>query len=146
MKKKKVKLMWFLCVATTSLIACASTSREPKLLSSNPNRTSESNLSKSISNEGDGFYPRDEIERPVREHSTKIQSCYEAQLAKSPGLSGRIEVSWVISKDGHVTEISSEGMPELAPCILKIIKTIRFRPPFGTTQTVSKYPFVFLEK
>ena len=90
-----------------------------------------------------GFYAKDDIERPIRKRSDDIRLCYEAQLEKSPGLAGRLDLSWTIAKDGSVTELTSKGISEVAPCVEDIIQGIRFRPPYGTTQKVSDYPFVF---
>ena len=131
-----------LLAAITLLGGCAGATidREQVVPQGSKNKTTKDATQSKTSS---GFYAKDDIERPIRQRSDDIRLCYEAQLEKSPGLAGRLDLSWTIAKDGSVTELTSKGISEVAPCVENIIQVIRFRPPYGTTQKVSDYPFVF---
>ena len=80
---------------------------------------------------------------PVRRRAEDIQVCYEAQLKNLPGLSGRVDTTWVIGKDGRVSRVVTTGPEVLGACVAKVIKSIRFQPPLIGCEVVSDYPFVF---
>ena len=132
------KTAWIAFFAAATLLAGCAGSIKDRV----ENKTAEAD-EETISKTSDGFYAKDDIERPIRQRSDDIRACYEAQLEKHPGLAGRLDLSWTIAKDGGVTELTTKGMSDVAPCVAEIIKSIRFRPPYGTTQKVTDYPFVF---
>ena len=128
------------------LFACAGASNESLPPSSRAKGVSAQETTQTSTGTSAGFYPTNAVERGVNSRVRDIQVCYEQQLEVSPKLQGRIEVSWVIAKGGQVTELTTKGMPEIAPCIADVIRSITFLPPFGASQVVSDYPFVFKVK
>ena len=125
------------------LIACAGASSDSLPPSSRAKGASAQETTQTSTGTSAGFYPTNAVKRGVNSRVRDIQVCYEKQLEVSPKLEGRIEVSWVIAKSGQVTELTTKGMPEIAPCIADVIRSITFLPPFGASQVVSGYPFVF---
>jgi len=93
-----------------------------------------------------GILDRGAIQKVVNSHMAEIQRCYEVQLLKSPGLSGKIVFDWVIATSGLVSSArqvsSSMQSPAVATCILSQIRTWRFPQPVGGSVQV-RYPFVF---
>jgi len=92
---------------------------------------------------GSGFCDKHDVVLPVRRRAEDIQVCYEAQLKNLPGLSGRVDTTWVIGKDGRVSRVVTTGPEVLGACVAKVIKSIRFRPPLIGCEVISDYPFVF---
>jgi hypothetical protein len=95
---------------------------------------------------GQGSLDRDAIQKVINQNVSQIQRCYERELLKTPGLSGKVEVEWVISQSGSVksarqkfTDLSSQAA---VSCILDKIKTWKFPQPKGGDVVVS-YPFLF---
>lgn len=71
-----------------------------------------------------GDIDRAAIQKVVKRNTGQIRYCYEAQLAKNPALQGRVDVTFVIGTDGHVTEATADGVdPELDQCIAGRFKT-----------------------
>lgn len=93
-----------------------------------------------------GVLDRGAIQKVVNAHMAEIQRCYEVQLLKNPGLSGKIVFDWVISPTGGVSSArqvsSSLASPMVSTCILALIRTWRFPQPVGGAVQV-RYPFVF---
>jgi len=93
-----------------------------------------------------GVLDRGAIQKVVNAHMSQIQRCYEVQLLKNPGLSGKIVFDWVISPSGGVSSArqvsSSLASPMVSTCILALIRTWRFPQPVGGAVQV-RYPFVF---
>ena len=142
MKANSIVVLFMMCW----LIACAGASNESLPSSSRAAGVSSHQSTKTSTGASTGFYPTNAVERGVKSRVKEIQVCYQKQLEISPKLEGRIELSWVIAKDGRVTELTTKGMPAIAPCIGDVIRSITFLPPFGATQVVSGYPFVFKVK
>ena len=90
-----------------------------------------------------GFCAKEDVQRPVNLRAGDIRACYEEQLKHRPNLSGRVEVTWTIGKDGRVSEVATTGLKEVGACVATVIKSIRFRPPEIGCELISDYPFVF---
>jgi len=90
-----------------------------------------------------GFCAKEDVERPIRRNLREIQACYEDELVLHPELSGRVDASWTLAKDGRVKEVVTTGLKELGACIAEVIRDIRFVPPNVGCEVVSRYPFVF---
>ena len=86
------------------------------------------------------------VESVVQKRSGQLNYCYEEQLRADPGLSGRIEVQWVVGNK-RVTSISvlsnTTGNDALAECITKKVKRWRFGEE---VQGAVSWPFVFRKK
>jgi hypothetical protein len=90
-----------------------------------------------------GFCAREDVERPVQLRAGDIRACYEEQLKHRPNLSGRVEATWTIGKDGRASKVVTTGLKEVGACVATVIKSIRFRPPEIGCELISQYPFVF---
>jgi hypothetical protein len=87
------------------------------------------------------------IRRIVREHAGQIKYCYEKELIRTPGISGKVIMKWVINGEGKVTQaLSQESQlknPAVESCLANRIKTWVFPKPKGGGTVVVNYPFVF---
>ncbi len=93
-----------------------------------------------------GSLDRSEIQRVINENIGQIQRCYERELVRQPGLSGKIQVEWVIGSSGAVRtarqQFSNLSSTNVSNCIMNAIRTWRFPTPKGGDVVVS-YPFIF---
>ncbi len=84
----------------------------------------------------------DAVLKIVRKYSGQIKYCYEAQLKANPSLSGRVEISWTISKGRAMNATvfgNTTGSDALGKCIVGKVRTWRF--PKEVTGDVI-FPFV----
>ncbi|MBI3179134.1 MAG: AgmX/PglI C-terminal domain-containing protein [Deltaproteobacteria bacterium] len=95
---------------------------------------------------GEGQLDRDEIQKVINENIGQIQRCYERELIKSPGLSGKVQVEWIISTSGSVRlsrqTFSSMNSTAVSNCIMGAIRSWHFPKPRGG-EVVVNYPFIF---
>ena len=95
---------------------------------------------------GQGELSKEEIQKVINSHIGEIQYCYEKQLNKQPGLSGRVVLEWVVNPVGHVTVVkvsqSSMNSAEATNCMMTKLKGWKFPPPRGGSVTIV-FPFVF---
>ena len=86
------------------------------------------------------------IRRDIKRHIQEIESCYEKQLATSPGLAGTATARFTIGSDGLVAESTASGIAvaEVNTCIASIIKRIEFPRPKGGGEIHVTFPFMFL--
>jgi hypothetical protein len=94
-----------------------------------------------------GSLDKEIIRRIVREHASQIRYCYEKELVRSPGLSGKVTMRWVINAEGAVTQskaaASSLRNKSVEGCLAQKIRTWRFPKPKGGGIVIVNYPFVF---
>ncbi len=94
----------------------------------------------------EGRLDRGEIQKVVNAHLAQVQACYERQLMKNSGLSGKVSFRWVISPTGSVASVrvaqSSIPSTEVISCIQSAIGGWQFPAPDGGSVTVT-YPFGF---
>ena len=85
------------------------------------------------------------IQKVVRQHSAELRACYEKELAKTKGISGRIVVNWEIEAQGSVSKAevkeSTVGNSDLESCFTESIKFWRFPAPKGGQNVKVDYPF-----
>jgi hypothetical protein len=97
--------------------------------------------------QGEGHLDRGEIQRVINAHIYQVQGCYERQLMKDPGLSGKVSYQWVITPSGAVSGVrvgqSSLRSVEATTCIQSAIAGWKFPSPQGGSVTVT-YPFSFV--
>ena len=95
---------------------------------------------------GTGQLDRDEIQKVINDNIGAIQRCYERELIKAPGLSGKIQVEWAIATSGSVRSarqtFTSMNSTNVSSCIMGAIKTWRFPKPKGG-EVIVNYPFIF---
>jgi len=95
--------------------------------------------------EARGELPREVIRKIIRDNFGRFRACYEKELRKIPELTGRLDVRFVIGRDGAVVNamINASSLPRsLAECVARAFYQLQFPPPRGGTVVVS-YPIVF---
>lgn len=87
------------------------------------------------------------IDAVIKRHMNQIRYCYQRELTKSPDLSGKITVKFVIAKDGSVSKAeiksSSMGSPTVESCIADRFRRFQFPEPKGGGIVIVSYPFIF---
>ncbi len=95
---------------------------------------------------GQGQLDRDEIQKVINDNIGAIQRCYERELLKASGLSGKIQVEWTIATSGSVRAarqtFTSMNNTNVSNCIMGSIRTWRFPKPRGG-EVIVNYPFLF---
>ena len=90
---------------------------------------------------GSGSLSKDKIREVIDRRKRDIERCYERELAKDPGLKGRLELRWTIGEEGTVTQ-ATVGENELgsavAACAQGVVRRWRFAKPEGGSITISK--------
>jgi hypothetical protein len=88
-----------------------------------------------------------EVGKVIYEHAAEVKKCYEAGLALSPGLQGRIVVEFAISPQGRVSDAraaeDTTGSTVLPGCLLGKLRSWVFPKPRGGVTVQVKYPFQF---
>ncbi len=83
------------------------------------------------------------IRHAIRIRMPVFRACYTEELAKHPGLEGKVIATFTIATTGKVTESRARGLPVVEDCVAKVIRTITF-PPIRKGSTIVNYPFVFV--
>jgi pSer/pThr/pTyr-binding forkhead associated (FHA) protein len=93
-----------------------------------------------------GRLPPEVIQRIVRQNYGRFRMCYEQGLARNPNLEGRVQVRFVINREGLVTNVQNGGsdLPDsgVTSCIIGAYYGLSFPQPEGGIVTVS-YPIMF---
>ena len=94
----------------------------------------------------DGSLSKEQINKVVRAHLAGVKYCYEKELQHKQGLSGGVDIFWVIQPDGTVSKASVKsttlGDSATEGCILRQVKQWQFPKAPGQT-IVGRYPFIF---
>jgi len=95
--------------------------------------------------ETSGRLPPERIQAIVRAGYGNFRLCYEAGLARNADLSGRVNIRFVIGRDGGVSNVSvdSTTLPDrdVAACVAKGFYDLKFPEPEGGIVTVI-YPIM----
>src|SRR3954469_11975483 len=93
-----------------------------------------------------GRLPPEVIQRIVRQNYGRFRLCYEQGLSRNPNLEGRVQVRFVIGRDGSVSNVSNGGsdIPDSAvvQCVIRNYYGLSFPQPEGGIVTVV-YPIMF---
>jgi hypothetical protein len=92
-----------------------------------------------------GRLPPEVIQRIVRQNFGRFRLCYENGLRKDPKLEGRVSVSFVIGRDGSVSNVKGGGDladRAVADCVTRAFHGLSFPQPEGGIVTVT-YPIMF---
>jgi hypothetical protein len=96
--------------------------------------------------DADGSLSKEQINKVVRAHIAGVKYCYEKELQHKAGLSGGVDIFWVIQPDGAVSKssVKSTTLSDAAVegCILRQVKQWQFPKAPGQT-IVGRYPFIF---
>lgn len=94
----------------------------------------------------EGGLEKDQIAAVIARHQGEVVYCYEKGLQVKPGLSGRINIRWVINGQGAVNsamiESTSLKSAQVEGCIVDHLRTWRFPKPVGGVNVKVSYPFV----
>lgn len=94
-----------------------------------------------------GGLSKEEIARVIRAHQSEIKYCYEAELQKTPDLSGKVAVMFIIGGDGTVNEANvsetSLNNSSAEQCMLTRIKRWKFPEPQGGGIVTVTFPWIF---
>jgi hypothetical protein len=95
-----------------------------------------------------GALDREIIRRVVRMHMNEVRYCYETELARRPGLAGRVAVQFVIGATGEalssVLQSSTLGNARVENCIVQAFRRWTFpKPPAGGI-VIASYPINLL--
>ncbi|MCR9160771.1 MAG: AgmX/PglI C-terminal domain-containing protein [Nannocystaceae bacterium] len=87
------------------------------------------------------------IDEAIRSRLVDLRACYDARVAKEPGLEGVVVATFVIDAQGAAKELTftSESLDdaELNGCLAGILSTIEFPAPPEGEELAIKYPFDF---
>lgn len=97
-----------------------------------------------------GTIDKDAVRRVVQEHIREIRSCYERELNKSPGIEGKVIMTWDIGPQGKVltasTKETSLNNSNVENCMARAIKSWRFPEPPSNQIAEITYPFNLVGK
>jgi hypothetical protein len=83
----------------------------------------------------------------MHEHLGQLRSCAEIERARSPAISGKVVMKWVINSDGKVVQVtrveSQMKNAAVEDCVAAHIKTWVFPKSAGGGIVVVNQPFVF---
>lgn len=92
-----------------------------------------------------GSLSREEIERVVNAHRNEVRFCYQRELLRDAGVSGKITLQWTIVEGGRVELAkilgNSTGSSALANCIRDRLVTWQFPSPRGGSRAVVEWPY-----
>jgi hypothetical protein len=88
------------------------------------------------------------IDKVIKRNMAQIRYCYQRELNRSPTLSGKIVVKFVISGDGSVSQAKThsstmKGGDAVQSCINSRFMRFQFPEPKGGGIVIVKYPFIF---
>jgi hypothetical protein len=93
-----------------------------------------------------GRLPPEIIRRIVRQNFGRFRLCYENGLKNNPNLQGRVNVRFVIARDGSVSNVGNAGsdLPDsgVVSCVVRAFYGLSFPQPEGGIVTVV-YPITF---
>lgn len=94
-----------------------------------------------------GAMDRAEVDRVVNRYLPQIRYCYESALAKQPALAGKVNVKFVISKDGTVSSAvvksTTLNHADTESCVTGHFARMQFPAPRGGGIVIVSYPFAF---
>jgi hypothetical protein len=93
-----------------------------------------------------GNLDKEIVRRIIRRHINEVKYCYEQQLARLPGLRGRVTVQFTIAASGAVVaavrQSSTLANASAESCIVQAVRRWEFPKPLGGGMVMVSYPFV----
>jgi len=87
------------------------------------------------------------VAKVIRAHANEIKYCYERELQHTPGLSGKVSVSFTIGPAGDVIEAgiaeSTLANEAVEACMLSRVKRWKFPEPQGGGTVDVNHPWIF---
>ncbi|HEU5056860.1 MAG TPA: AgmX/PglI C-terminal domain-containing protein, partial [Kofleriaceae bacterium] len=93
-----------------------------------------------------GDLDRSVIRRVIRSRMGAFRACYERELVRRANLAGKVDLEFTIGADGAVSKAKGSGLPVVADCAARQVKTIKFPPPRGGGVVNVRYPLTFEPK
>jgi outer membrane biosynthesis protein TonB len=90
-----------------------------------------------------------DLQAIVASHRDEARACYDNALPNHPGIEGTITIRWTIDPSGKVTDAELDTSrseivePQVATCLISIIKNIHFNASAKGFETKANYPFNF---
>jgi TonB family protein len=92
---------------------------------------------------------KEQIQEVMAANRDKVRACYDASLAKNPGIVGQLVVDFVINPRGDVKQAevnwsaSEIHVPELDACAADAVRALKFPPSSRGLESKVSYPFNF---
>ncbi len=92
---------------------------------------------------------KEEIQQVMANNRDAVRACYDAALAKNPGIAGDLVVSFTIDPRGDVKQAevnwseSDLHIPELDTCAVDAVRSFKFPPSSRGLESKVNYPFNF---
>jgi TonB family protein len=94
-----------------------------------------------------GSLSKEVIRRTIQRRLNEVRFCYESGLARDPGLSGRLAISFLIAPSGVVQQAaikeSTLSSRAVADCVAQAMRRLSFPAPDGGGYVQVTYPFSF---
>lgn len=87
-----------------------------------------------------------DLARIVRGREADLRPCYDRARSTRPTLAGRVNLRFVLQRDGRVRDVDVRGLPaapEVARCMSEEIGRMRFPPPQGGAAMPFSYAMNF---
>jgi TonB family protein len=95
----------------------------------------------------DGVLDPAAVANQVRSRLGGVRYCYDQELAKNRTLAGKVVLHWTIDLAGTTRDVSVESaappMPQVAACVVEVVKRWRFVPVPKDRKVEISFPFVF---
>jgi hypothetical protein len=87
-----------------------------------------------------------DVRRVINAHVGSVRACYEAEVSRTPSLTGKITVAWVVEPSGEVSSVTLAGTTlnntPVEACVLREVHAWHF-PVSAASTHVTGYPFHF---
>lgn len=95
-----------------------------------------------------GALVQDDVNRVIRAHAGSFKACYVKELAKSPGLAGKVVVQFTVGVDGKVSNAkvadSTLRSEPVERCLVRAFAALEF--PRRSSATTVKFPLVMTSR
>jgi TonB family protein len=92
---------------------------------------------------------KQEIQQVMADNRDKVRACYDAALAKNPGIAGDLVIDFTIDPRGDVKQAdvnwsqSEIHIPELDKCAADAVRSLKFPASSRGLESKVSYPFNF---
>ena len=87
------------------------------------------------------------IAKIASQHSIQLEACYIKELSKTKDLEGKVTITWIIRKNGHIFPVklkeSTLNNRNMENCLIKVIKTWVFPASKDGNMTSVEFPIEF---
>ena len=87
------------------------------------------------------------IAKIASQHSIQLEACYIKELSKTKDLEGKVTITWIVRKDGHIFSVklkeSTLNNKNMESCLIKTVKTWGYPPSKDGGITSVEFPIEF---